>query len=129
MIDFSADYEPSWHPDEHSGQTKRCIIISSERNLAVDTNGSPLFADLDDSSLRNRQLHLIGTFENIIYFAARVPHNNQFEWLPLRSAIIKSPPDLFIPISRAAQILDFHDDHMFCGRCGHRTSQSNSDSG
>lgn len=129
MIDFSGDHDLSWLPGEHAGHIEYCCMISPERNLAVNSNGFPLIVDREDPKIREKRLHLVGTIGDIVYFACRIPQNNQLQWSPLRSVLINLSNDQFLPISRAAQILDFYDDHAFCGRCGNRTVPSNSDRG
>ena len=121
MISFSGDHLFRWQPGKYLGDKTSCIIISDEHHLAVDATGFPLILRMNDPRIQSGQTYLIGTIKDTVYFACRVSHDNQFEWSLVRSALIHLPNQLFTLISSAIQILHFHYDHAFCGRCGNQT--------
>jgi len=119
-----------WFPGEHTGKESRVIVGSTARDIAVGASGAPLLLATDDPRLGELPQILIGTQNQTTYFAVRVDQNEAaFEFSPLRPVLIGLDAQTFIPVSAAMQLLDFLDEHRFCGRCGSPTEPSSSDRG
>lgn len=119
-----------WYPGEDRGARACVILCSHGRDIAVNPDGQPMCIPKGDPRLAGIPHILVGTCNDVSYFAARVASDDSvFQFSPLRPALITLDSDSFIPVSAGVQLLDFLDEHQFCGRCGHATVQSTSDRG
>lgn len=66
--------------------------------------------------------HFIGYVDHVACWAvdvvASVDQRHPTQWLGLRSQLGVLPEDRFLLAGRALQIVQWHVDHQFCGRCG-----------
>ncbi len=119
----------NWLPGIDSGSTRRVVILSEDREVAVDELGHPVFARLDDFRLIDSQHILVGTLKDVTYFAVRVTEAADFKFESLRPVLINLDSENFIPVNASVQMLDFSKDHRFCGRCGQQIKTPSKDRG
>lgn len=79
-----------------------------------------------------KHTHYLGVLDNKHCFAAFFNHQvaplvEGYEWNDLRSLLGSVSDEYFQLAGRALQITRWYRDHQFCGVCGSKTRQSNSD--
>ncbi len=128
-MNWLGDHNFSWFPGIDRGLKRIVLVISKDRQVAVDQSDSPLFLEPNDSRLHNVQQVLIGSLNDTTFFAVQVSEPSVFKFQSLRPVLLDIPSELFIPVNAAIQFLDFVSEHRFCGSCGAETSASFSDRG
>jgi NAD+ diphosphatase len=128
-MNWLGDHNQNWLPGISGGSAQRVVLTTSERAVAVGDDGAPLFLSIDDPLISAEQLHLAGTLNGVTYYGVRCAEFPGLVYEPLRPVLIHLDSERFTPISAAMQVLDFMDEHCFCGRCGKETSASVSDRG
>ena len=129
VVNWLGDHEVSWLPGLDTGHSSRVVVTSSERSVAVKEVGGPCLLELDDALIRGLDPVLAGTLDGIIYYGVRTQPIQGLTYEALRPALIQMDSRQFIPVSTAIQVLDFIDEHQYCGRCGQPTEASRSDRG
>lgn len=128
-MNWLGDHNLPWFPGIDRGLNRLVLVVSKDRQIAVDQLDSPLFLESSDSRLHGAQQVLIGSLNDTTFFAVQVGEPNVFKFQSLRSVLLVIPSELFIPVNAAIQLLDFVTDHRFCGSCGAETNVSFSDRG
>lgn len=103
----------------------RQYVVADEKFLC-DENGS--LVSLNDIDFISLSVKLVVKYplksagENHLYVACVQPKNLAgYQWLNLRDLLELLSEDAFQTAGRALQILRWHFDHQFCGRCGQST--------
>lgn len=123
-------HEIRWYPGEALGRRRRVMVCSSSREIAISSEGQPIFLAEDDPKLQSAPQILVGTLFDVTYYAAKVAVETEgFEFAPLRPVLINLASEVFIPVNAGMQLIDFLEEHQFCGRCGAEMVQSTSDRG
>jgi len=128
-VNWLGDHEVSWLPGLDAGDSSRVVVTSSERSVAITELGGPCLLDPDDALIRGLDPVLAGTLDGITYYGVRTQPIQGLTYEALRPALIQMDSRQFIPVSAAIQVLDFIDEHQYCGRCGQPTEASRSDRG
>lgn len=111
---------------EKKVQSLNYFLIFHKDRLILQEDFHPLQLEMNDKNLKS--LHLIGTIYKTKIFCA--------EWiddtlptdvvlLPLRRALEKLPPEWYQYAVRSNAIINWDNNHQFCGHCGVKTVQSN----
>jgi len=129
VVNWLGDHEVSWLPGLDTGYSSRVVVTSSERSVAVTEVGGPCLLELDDALIRGLDPVLAGTLDGITYYGVRTQPIQGLTYEALRPALIQMDSRQFIPVSTAIQVLDFIDEHQYCGRCGQPSEASRSDRG
>jgi len=107
-------------------QDEKLLISISENNTDSFYNRSP-----DQLGLTPTFIQFFGRYGSANCFVAEVqnikvpPPSTQFK--RLRSLFGTVDDDLFVLAGRAVQILHWHKEHQFCGRCGTATEDRNTE--
>lgn len=117
-----------WYPGVACGDTEICVHLSEDREVVLDAGGAPLITPLDRLESSQTPI-LVGTLGHEVIYGVRARAESGLITEPLRPAIIHADTATFIKISGASQVLDFYEEHQFCGRCGEKTIASGSDRG
>lgn len=128
-MNWLGDHASSWLPGLDTGSTQKIILTSYDRRVAIDETGRPRLFDVQDPLLSGLTPVLAGTLGDVSYFGVRADPISGVVYESLRPVIIQLNNDQFTPVSSAIQVLDFVEEHQFCGRCGQPTSPSPSDRG
>ena len=128
-MNWLGDHSRDWLPGINSGLTSRAVLTTSERTVAVGKDGAPLLLSIDDPLILDYEPHLAGTLNGVTYYGVRCPEIAGLNYEALRHVLVQLDSEGFIPVSAAMQVLDFIEEHRFCGRCGKETSASVSDRG
>lgn len=128
-MNWLGDRNQEWLPGIGNGADHRVLLTTSDRLLAVGGDGMPLLVTVDDPLISPHQPHLVGTLDGVSYYGVRCPKIAGLSYEPLRPVLIQLSDKQFIPVSAAMQLLDFVDEHQFCGRCGEKTVASSYDRG
>ena len=107
------------------------FLIADEKFLCALDGSLVLLSqvELDTLDLQIVTQHRVSAqFENF-YDVVAVDHReiNNYQWLNLRAHLGVMAEEQFQLAGRALQILRWHFDHQFCGRCGKPTRQHISD--
>jgi NAD+ diphosphatase len=104
-----------------------CYVIANEKFLCTHEGAIALLAETD---LRDLPIDLISRFSlrhhegHELFVVSVVPTDIPgFQWLGLRNFLEILSESEFQTAGRALQILRWHVDHQFCGRCGKPTVQ------
>lgn len=114
----------------HLGETD-CFVLFIRDQVVLNQNHSPfLTSDAAEPLMQDVPRLFIGHTkeeQSANIYTCRLPDNTQ---LPdsmrlsnLRSLILLEHKTLPKLLGRARQLLDWHDNHKFCGRCGGKTEQ------
>ena len=90
-----------------------------------DSYRLPHFPDFT-TLIKNTNGYFIGNYNQHDCFAVDVQLieiNEKFEWISLRSALEKIGSEWFGVAARAYQIIQWENNHQFCGRCGSKTEK------
>ena len=96
---------------------------------SVDENGAPMLVTLNNPLISNQEPCLAGTLNGVTYYGVRASEMAEVSYEPLRPVLIQLNSEDFIPVNAVMQVLDFFEEHRFCGRCGNEMSASKSDRG
>lgn len=122
--------ETRWYPGEARGKRSLVMVCSPSREIAITAEGQPVYMAPDDPMLQGIPQILVGTLSDVTYYAAKVATESEgFQFSPLRPVLINLTSEAFIPVSAGMQLIDFLEEHQFCGRCGEKMQQSTSDRG
>ena len=108
-----------------------CYVVADEKFLCTEDGSLILFSQEDlqklplDLLVKHPLKHHDGY--EIYVAAAQQKDLPGFNWVGLRDFLEQLSESEFQTAGRALQILRWHFDHLFCGRCGRATSQHNSD--
>ena len=109
----------------------QCYVIADEKFLCTREGAIALFAE---SELRELSVDLESRFllqqkneYELHVVSTELTEVEGFQWLGLRSFLESIPESEFQTAGRALQILRWHFDHQFCGRCGKPTVQHTHD--
>ncbi|RYG07859.1 MAG: NAD(+) diphosphatase, partial [Chitinophagaceae bacterium] len=106
-------------------------VVADEKFLCAESGALILFSEVDLIQLSiNYQIK--HAFKNhldkeVYVVAGPVKNVAGFQWSGLRSFLETLTEDEFQTAGRALQILRWHFDHQFCGRCGKPTIQNSQD--
>ncbi len=117
-----------WAPGEAAGETTAVVYLTPEREVILGPDGKPLVTSLEGAP-KTVQPVLVGTINDITVYGVRMDRASDQVSEPLRPAIIQADHQMFLMISGASQVLDFVNEHQFCGRCGQATQPNDSDRG
>ncbi|MDB4022334.1 NAD(+) diphosphatase [Litorivicinus sp.] len=124
------DHAIRWMPGESNCSNTLCLIVTSDRLVAVDSSGLPLKILPNDPRIRDRRKNVVGTINDILYkFVCLEMPSSDFEYELLRPVLIRLNSEEFIPLNAAMQVMDFMQEHRYCGSCGDKTHPSKSDRG
>ncbi len=106
---------------------KNTIVIADEKFLCTEEGEIILFSDTEIIQLALNVIaqHYIKNHlgQDRVVAAVIQQQVPRFQWLGLRHFVHLLPEPEFQSAGRALQILRWHFDHQFCGRCGARTHQ------
>ena len=128
-MNWLGDHDHGWSPGINEGLIHKVVVTTSDRTVAVCDDGTPLFLSVDDPLISSQELHLAGTLDGVTYYGVRCPEIRDLNYEALRPVLVQLDSQGFIPVSAAMQVLDFMEEHRFCGRCGAETTASVSDRG
>ena len=128
-MNWLGDHDQEWLPGLNEGANHRVLITTADRRVAVDENGAPLFVSLNSPLISDQEPYLAGTLNRLTYYGVRAPEMAELSYEPLRPVLIQLNSEDFIPVNAVMQVLDFFEEHRFCGRCGNQMSASKSDRG
>ncbi len=104
-------------------------FIFCKNQLLLEKHGDsfylPNFSDLSEL-IKNTDGYLIGHYNQQDCFAVdfqSIEINKKYEWISLRSALEKIGSEWFSVAARAYQIIQWDNNHKFCGRCGSLTEK------
>ena len=107
--------------------TNSYYVVAGENFLCAE-DGALVF--LGDAELLKLSVNLVVKHpvkshnEHTVYVVSVQPQNFAgFQWLSLRNLLECLSDDEFQSAGRALQVLRWHFDHQFCGRCGEPTVQ------
>ena len=109
-------------------QAKKHFIFCKNQLLLekhYDSFRLPNFSDLT-SLIKNIDSYLIGHYNQHDCFAVDVQSieiTEKYEWISLRSALEKIGSEWFGAAARAYQIVQWDNNHRYCGRCGSDTEK------
>lgn len=101
-------------------------FIFQNGNMVVEELTNREFAPLetipDDITIIDDSTTYLGRYKDHNCFVAETAHEPQLSshlsFVPLRTLLGKMDQDLFTISGRGLQILHFHHEHKFCGKCG-----------
>lgn len=106
-------------------------VVADENFLCTEDGSLVLFgdADLNNLSVDLVVKHLVKSHDDTSVYVSCVHHKNVqgYQWLSLRNLLEQLSEDEFQTAGRALQVLRWHFDHQFCGRCGNPTVQHSQD--
>lgn len=106
-------------------------VIANEKFLCVENGTLALLnqAELNRLSIEPEIKHSLKNHlgDKAYVISTTAKDLAGFEWLSLRSLLEQLSEDEFQTAGRALQILRWHFDHQFCGRCGKPTVQHSQD--
>jgi NAD+ diphosphatase len=106
-------------------------VVADEKFLCTEDGTLVLLSDSDVIGLSVELLvkHPLKSHEgNAVYVACVQPQCVAgYQWLSLRNLLEQLSEDEFQTAGRALQVLRWHFDHQFCGRCGNPTVQHSQD--
>ena len=110
---------------------KDIYFIFSKDNLLVKSENDkivlPTFVDLKDLTLVNVQY--IGSINNINCFCGEINKTfiipNNMNLSTLKALAVQLSEEMFWIAGRAIQLVNFNNDHIYCGRCGTLTKNVN----
>jgi len=106
-------------------------VVAEENFLCAEDGTLVLLSDADLTHLPVELIvkhPLTSHSENSVYVTSvHYKHLSGYQWLSLRSLLELLSEDDFQAAGRALQILRWHFDHQFCGRCGRPTLQHSDD--
>ena len=116
-------FEPATQPDRATAGTFYIPIYNGQLLTAADGKWRPLNqADFTATALRVKSQHFIGYYNNAACWAVEIASEHRLEanlqWLGLRAQLGLIAEDCFLLAGRALQVVQWHVDHQFCGRCG-----------
>lgn len=108
--------------------TELSYVVADEKFLCKGNGALALLteADLNRLSFDYDVKYGFKSQFDVQFFVISVAAKNipGYQWASLRSFLEQLPEDEFQNAGRALQILRWHFDHQFCGRCGNPTSQA-----
>ncbi len=109
----------------------RHYVVADENFLCTEDGLLVLFgdADLHNLSVDLIAKHLVKKHDDESVYVICVHHKNVqgYQWLSLRNLLEHLSEDDFQTAGRALQVLRWHFDHQYCGRCGNPTVQHSQD--
>jgi NAD+ diphosphatase len=114
----------------HLGQVTRYVLFQKDQ-IILDENHSPFLTEQHAQSLLSGQAALFVGYtkeqECADIHTARISTETKLpegmKLSSLRSLVLLEHPSLPKILGRARQLLDWHENHKFCGRCGGKTEQ------
>jgi NAD+ diphosphatase len=106
-------------------------VVADENFLCADDGTLALLTQADLSRLslepvvKHRLRNHLG--DNACVISVKVKNLAGYQWLGLRNLLEQLSEDEFQAAGRALQVLRWHFDHQFCGRCGKPTVQHSQD--
>ncbi len=109
-----------------------CVAIHRGRLLCpLGSHWSVLDREALTFSPSSSQSHYLGTLDEqhcfAVFFLGDEPSFPGYDWQDLRSQLGLLSEEAFQLAGRALQITRWYRDHQFCGACGSKTRESNSD--
>jgi NAD+ diphosphatase len=121
-------FVPALAPSEEHTGPSWWFAFRGDHLLVTVTEGAtgiPTGQSLSEYGVTPRHAHYLGRLEGRPCFAAELPEHatapNGVDFLGLRSLYGRVEDHLFALAGRAIQIVNWHQTHQFCGRCGART--------
>lgn len=109
----------------------RHYVVADEKFLCAEDGSLVLFDDIDLQHLSVDLVvkHPVKNHADSKIYVHCVHHKNVdgYQWLGLRNLLEQLSDDEFQTAGRALQVLRWHFDHQFCGRCGSPTVQHSQD--
>ena len=105
-------------------------VVADERFLCAENGELAIlsYTELARLALKPRVKHPIkNDNDNLFVVSVGLESIHGFEWCSLRSLVETVSEVEFQTAGRALQILRWHFDHQYCGRCGKPTQQHSSD--
>lgn len=120
-------FEPEVRPDEDAASGESWMFVSLGQQLVcISEQGVPRPVTADELRWLDIEIqarHYLGRFRGRPCFAlqaeGQVPEGYQLT--DLRGWLGRVEPAVFYIAGRARQVLDWHDTHRYCGRCGAET--------
>ena len=127
---FASETTPPANTD--AGDAIYFVCLSGGRMLAVNEHGAPRPVTADEFRWVDVEVtykHYLGRWESRACYAlaARGHAPEAFVSVDLRAWLGRVEPDFFYLAGRAKQIVEWHRDHRFCGRCGRETEDHPTD--
>lgn len=133
LINLNTDFSAGVTPPESFDESFH-LVISDDEILTID--GVYPWRPLNQDEWRWLGLdevenHYLGSVSGIPVFANEVEPDadnpDGYEFATLWSFLSQVDQSVFYLIGRAKQIVDWHRDHHYCGKCGQITSSSEND--
>lgn len=106
-------------------------VVADEKFLCAAEGSLVLLseADLHNLSVNLIAKHFVKKHNDMSVYVTCVHHQNVqgYQWVSLRNLLEQLSEDDFQAAGRALQVLRWHFDHQFCGRCGNPTVQHSQD--
>ncbi|GGY71461.1 NADH pyrophosphatase [Cellvibrio zantedeschiae] len=106
-------------------------VVADEKFLCSDSGSIALLSQFEIARLNLEPLvkHDLKSSlgENVFVIDINLVDLPGFQWLSLRNLLEYLSEDEFQTAGRALQVLRWHYDHQFCGRCGKSTEQHSQD--
>jgi NAD+ diphosphatase len=110
-------------------------FVFHEDRLLVKTGDTdqliPCKRDMVDFNIVPIQKQYLGTLDGLACYAAEISHNRNvsktFEFEGLRQLFGRLKEELIWVAGRGYQLVDWNQNHQFCGKCGHATRDKQSE--
>jgi NAD+ diphosphatase len=118
------DFEPLLVPPQASSRDDAWFFLQTRRGIVcVSENGAPRPVTGDELrwlDIETISEHYLGRFRGRCVYAvdARGPAPEGYALAGLRDWLGRVEPALFYLAGRAQQVVEWHANHQFCGRCG-----------
>ncbi|MCG8315650.1 MAG: NAD(+) diphosphatase [Pseudomonadales bacterium] len=115
-------------PQDHRGDAIWFAFQNGRLLMFSDTQGPmvPQAPDFDQLGVPYRSRHFLGHINGQPCFAVELDDENSpaepFFLQDMRRLAMEVGEELFMLAGRALQVIQWHRDHQFCGRCGAKTT-------
>lgn len=130
MTEF--EFNPGVYPVESFDETPRYIVVT-ENQLLVPAEAQWQFIDdflFSELSLTEISRHFLGELNGSPCFVIEVQQDHVpagYEWSGLRALLGDVDDNVFELLGRALQVVTWHNEHRYCGRCGAKTKTHDTD--
>ncbi len=115
-------FVPGHTPGHGPTATDQWLLFSGSKLLFGNKNDLPTTAEIPFLPQPTNTALYLGNSGPTQYFCANVPTESKapasFDFVELRTALLRATPDTFMIISRASKLLSWEKLNRFCGQCG-----------
>lgn len=127
------EFEPDHIEPDGADHGDAWYFVFTRGELLVKSNqGAPEPVTADDfrwMEMEVRSKHFLGTYAGRTCFAVGASGKaiEGYSTVGLRALLGRTAPSLFYLAGRAQQVVEWHETHQFCGRCGERMVDHDTD--